>query len=293
MIADLLPEEKRADGFGIMRVIGNLAWVIGPSIGGFLAAKSYLILFILDAVMSLTTAVIVYLLIPETLPQSAEGQRSQSVLDTLVGYRLVLKDRLYVAFALASMLMLLAYQQLYSTLSVFLRDVHAIPEQGYGFLMSVNAGAVVLLQFWFTRKTRPYPPMLMMALGSLFYLIGFSMFGFVSAYPLFLFATFIVTVGEMIVVPISQALAASFAPDDMRGRYMAFYSLSWAIPSTVGAWLAGLIMDNYNPNWVWYGCGVIEALAVAGFCLLHAKMTARETARAVKDKGAAMVAFDV
>jgi MFS family permease len=65
------------------------------------------------------------------------------------------------------------------------------------------------------------------------------MFGFVSAYPLFLFATFIVTVGEMIVVPISQALAASFAPDDMRGRYMAFYSLSWAIPSTVGAWLAG------------------------------------------------------
>jgi hypothetical protein len=48
-------------------------------------------------------------------------------------------------------------------------------------------------------------------------------------------------------------------------------------------------MDNYNPNWVWYGCGVIEALAVAGFCLLHAKMTARETARAVKDKGASMV----
>jgi hypothetical protein len=140
MIADLLPEEKRADGFGIMRVIGNLAWVIGPSIGGFLAAKSYLILFILDAVMSLTTAVIVYLLIPETLPQSAEGQRSQSVLDTLVGYRLVLKDRLYVAFALASMLMLLAYQQLYSTLSVFLRDVHAIPEQGYGFLDERECG---------------------------------------------------------------------------------------------------------------------------------------------------------
>jgi MFS family permease len=40
-------------------------------------------------------------------------------------------------------------------------------------------------------------------------------------------AILIITVGEMIVMPVGQALVAHFAPEDKRGRYMAFYSLSW------------------------------------------------------------------
>ena len=38
MIADILPEKQRAEGFGILRVAGNLAWIIGPTIGGIVAA---------------------------------------------------------------------------------------------------------------------------------------------------------------------------------------------------------------------------------------------------------------
>ena len=40
IVADVLPEDKRTDGFGILRVIANLAVVIGPAIGGFLAARA-------------------------------------------------------------------------------------------------------------------------------------------------------------------------------------------------------------------------------------------------------------
>jgi MFS family permease len=39
MIADLLPEKQRAEGFGILRVAGNMAWIIGPTIGGFVANR--------------------------------------------------------------------------------------------------------------------------------------------------------------------------------------------------------------------------------------------------------------
>ena len=53
---DMLPEEKRASGFGIRRVAFNLAVVIGPVIGGFIAARSYLALFIIDAVVSAIVA---------------------------------------------------------------------------------------------------------------------------------------------------------------------------------------------------------------------------------------------
>ncbi len=73
----------------------------------------------------------------------------------------------------------------------------------------------------------------------------------------------------MIVSPFQQALVAKFAPEDMRGRYMAVHGLSWGIPSTFGPLAAGLIMDNYDPRLVWYIAGVIGLLAVAGYVWLH------------------------
>ena len=57
MIADILPENKRQEGFGILRVVGNLAWIIGPTIGGFVAGKSFLALFITDAIISCVVAI--------------------------------------------------------------------------------------------------------------------------------------------------------------------------------------------------------------------------------------------
>ncbi|MCD4699479.1 MAG: MFS transporter [Phycisphaerae bacterium] len=101
------------------------------------------------------------------------------------------------------------------------------------------------------------------------------MYVVVDGFALFLVAILLITIGEMIVMPVSQALAARFAPEDMRGRYMAFFSLSWAIPATVGPLAAGLIMDNFQPQWVWYACGILSALAIAGFLRLHSRTQKR------------------
>ena len=275
MIADLLPEEKRADGFGITRVAANLAWIAGPTIGGLLAARSFLLLFVLDAISSLITAAIVYFLVPETKPEQAEGEEHDTILATLKGYRQVATDRLFVAFVVTAMVMTVVYLQLYSSLPVYLRDVYEVPARGYGLLMSLNATTVVLLQFWITRRTNRYPPMLMMAFGSMLYMIGFTTYGFGSTFTIFLVAMLVVTFGEMIVIPDSQAQAARFAPEDMRGRYMAFFGLAWMGPSIFGHAAAGLIMDNYDPRWVWYLGGILSAVAVAGFLVLHAKTQER------------------
>ncbi len=275
MVADMLPEEQRAEGFGVLRVARNVAWIVGPTIGGFLAARSYLLLFVLDAISSLITAAIVYRLIAETMPQRPAQAGRETLGQTFRSYIRVLGDSGYMAFLVVSILMNLVYIQLYSTFSVYLRDVHGIPTQGYGLLMSMNATTVVLLQFWVTRRTKRYPPMVMMALGSALYLVGFTMFGVVSAYLLFAAAMILVTLGEMVVIPVGQALVTRFAPQDMRGRYMAVFGLSWGIPAAAGPWAAGLIMDNLNPDWVWYVGGLLSGLAVAGFLALHAQTRAR------------------
>ncbi len=210
MLIDILPEKKRSEGFGVMRVAMNLSIAIGPAIGGFIASYSYLILFIADTVTSLITALIVYL-----------------------------------------------------------RDVHGIPESGYGWLMTLNAGMVVLFQFMDTRKISRHPPMLIMALGSLLYVIGFGMYGFVSAYLMFMVAMAIITIGEMVIIPVAQAYVGEAAPEDMRGRYSGVMGFSWMIPWMIGPLLAGLIMDNGDPNWVWYRSAILGLIATLGFLWLR------------------------
>ena len=98
MVADMLPEERRAEGFGILRVVANMAWIVGPTIGGLLAARSFFSLFVMDASASLITAAIVFRLIPETRPQAREVARQESMAQTFRGYGTVLRDGGFVGF---------------------------------------------------------------------------------------------------------------------------------------------------------------------------------------------------
>ncbi len=269
MVADLLPTEKRAEGFGILRVAVNLSATIGPILGGFLATQSYMLLFIGDAVSSLITAFIVYVVIPETKPQKHDDKPEETVMKTIKGYKEVLKDWVFVLFLSVSAITVLVYMQMNSTLSVFLWDVHGFPPQGFGLLLSMNAAMVVLFQFWITRKISKYAPMKVMAVGTLFYMIGFGMYGFISTIYLFFIAMVILTVGEMIAMPIGQTAAASFAPEDKRGRYMAVYGFHWGIPRLFGIIAAGLVWHYFGPNWVWYLAGLLSLISAVGFWLLH------------------------
>ncbi|HRQ23619.1 MAG TPA: MFS transporter, partial [Anaerolineales bacterium] len=273
MMADILTEKQRQEGFGLMRVVRNLAWIIGPSIGGFVANYSFTLLFVIDAIVSCIVAVIFYKFMPETKPEHhhEENKPHESFWQTIKGYGVVLKDFAYGAFILAAILMGAVYQQMYNSLSVYLRDNHSINPQGYGFLMTTSAITVILFQFWVSRRIKHRPPFVVMAVGTLFYMIGFSMFGFVAAYWMFMSAIVVITIGEMLIMP-SQTLAANFAPEEMRGRYMAIFGLTWLLPSTFAPMLAGIILDNYNPNLLWYIGGILCAISALGFFALHLRL---------------------
>jgi len=270
MLADIVPEAKRQEAFGITRVAFNYAWIFGTALGGFIAARSFLALFVIDAVLSLLVAIILFRFLPETKPAAhSEAQKAESLLKTAAGYGIVLRDLAYMSFTLAGMIVLIVYQQQYSSLPVYLRDVHNIDSKSYGIMLSISGLEVVLFQIWISRMIRKYPPFLMMMLGAFFFMAGFSMIGFVQGFPFFALALIVATVGEMILFPTNKALAANFAPEDMRGRYMAVYDLGWTIPATFGPAAAGLILDNYNPNLLWYIGGILCAVAALGFYALH------------------------
>ena len=269
VVADLLPPEKRAEGYGIIRVIFNTAVIIAPPIAGLLITRSYLTLFIVDAVISIIATGIVLFALPETKPAAHPDAKPETMKQTFAGYGRVFKDAPFLAFVGVSVMMTLVYMNMNSTLGVFLRDFRGAPEIQYGWLLSINATIVVLFQFWTTRKLEKFQPLHMMAVGAFLYAIGFALYGFVSGFVLFLAAMIIITIGEMVVTPFQQSLVASFAPENMRGRYMAVSGLTWSIAFTVGPYFAGLILDSANPNTLWYVSGFIGILATIGFTVLN------------------------
>jgi MFS family permease len=269
VVADLLPPNKRAEGYGIIRVIFNVAVIIAPPIAALLISRSYITLFLTDAVISLISAGIVLFFLPETKPQAHAQARPETMRQTFAGYRRVFQDTSFLAFIGVSVMMTLVYMNMNSTLGVYLRDEHGITAAQYGWLISINAVIVVFFQFWVTRRLEKYKPLLMMAAGSLLYAIGFTMYGIVPTYAFFILAMIVITIGEMVVSPFQQSIVASFAPEQMRGRYMAVSGLSWSISFTVGPYFAGLMLDSANPNLLWAFCGLIGLLAAVGFVLLN------------------------
>jgi MFS family permease len=133
----------------------------------------------------------------------------------------------------------------------------------------MNALMVVAFQFLITRWTVKYAPMKMMALGTLLYMIGFGMYGFVSERYLFFVAMAILTVGEMIEIPVAQATVARFAPEDKRGRYMAAFGFHWSIPTLFGITASSFVYTYIGENWVWYIAGILCFIAIIGFWILH------------------------
>ncbi|MEJ2599127.1 MAG: MFS transporter [Anaerolineales bacterium] len=273
LVADLLPDEKRAQGFGIIRVVVNLAVTFGPLIGGLLATRSYLLLFICDAVTSVITAIFVSFALREPPHEAVSEEETQpSMAQTFRGYFDVIRDTAFLWFMAASVLMVLVYMQMNTTLAVYLRDAHGISAQGFGYILSLNAAMVVVFQFAITRRITKFRPLLVMVAGTLLYALGFAMYGFVSLYGMFLLAMAIITIGEMLVSPVGSAIVARMAPEDMRGRYMAVYGFSWVIPMAVGPLLAGLVMDNFNSAYVWYLAGILGLAAAGAYYALELRV---------------------
>lgn len=269
MVADILPPEQRTDGYGMNRVAFNLSATIGPLLGGVLAAGSYSYLFIGDAVTSAATALLVFRLLPETKPEKAEGEAEESLGQSIGGYGKVFRDTPFIMFIVVSMFLAFLYLQMHLSLPVYMRDAIGFEPRHYGYILSMNAFMVVVMQFWITRRIKKYPPMLMMALGTFLYMAGLFMFGFIKPFYLFAVAMAILTIGEMIVAPVNESVAAGFAPEDMRGRYMSIFGFSFAVPNLIAPYLVGLVMDNMDPVWVWYIVGIIGSMASIGFIWLY------------------------
>lgn len=273
MLADLIPPEKRADGYAIIRLSDNAGVAIGPSIGGFIAAASQFFAFYIAASGLFLYGLVLLFFAVETLPQYTKDIQI-SVFDQ-GSYKSVFKDISFISFVANSTLGLLANSLMWVLLPVYATQVLNIPKQMYGFLPTTNAFMIVLFQVMITRWTKRYRPLRMTALGMLFYAIGVGSVALGSNFWGLWISMIIITIGEMIIVPTGSAYVANISPEHMRGRYMGIYSLTWSLSIGIGPLLGGILSDNYGPSATWIGGLVIGLTSMSLFFVIERIFTNR------------------
>ncbi len=259
MVADMVKPDERTSAFAVIRTISNFAIAIGPAIFGVLIARSHAAAYFISIIINILVLVPLVFIIRETLPEKTVTTRIST------GYGAILRDRPFVIFIAVFTLIEIAIALVFNLLAVYTKENFNIPENQFGQILAINALMVVFLQFGVTRITRKYRPLFIMSLGSLFYTVGLIGFGVSSLLPHFMIAIVIMTFGELMVSPTSNALVANMAPSDKRARYMGIYSLTYTFGTGIGPVAGGILSDSFGPSAIWYGGAFTALLAAVGF----------------------------
>lgn len=274
MLADLIPPEKRADGYAIIRLSDNAGVAIGPSIGGFIAAASQFLAFYIAASGLFLYGLVLLFFAVETLPQHVNEIQLTDY--SLGAYKKVFKDIPFISFVANSIFGLIANSLMWVLLPVYATQVLNIPKQMYGFIPTTNAFMIVLFQVGITRLTKRHRPLRMTALGMFFYAIGVGSVAFGSSFWGIWVSMIIITIGEMIIVPTGSAYVANVSPEHMRGRYMGIYSLTWSLSIGIGPLFGGILSDNFGPPATWIGGFMIGLSSMVLFFVMERVFSNKE-----------------
>jgi MFS family permease len=263
LIADLTPAGERVTAYAVYRLAVNAGVAAGPAVAGFVAERSFLLLFVGDAITSAVYGLIAVFFLPPDRERVQERRRNASAVaaggQSPHWMRTILRDRAFVGFLLPSAMIALVIHQGYATLPL---HVHAegYSSSVYGLLMSVNGILIITLELWLTGLTRRIPARVAIALGMLLSGIGFGATGWAHAVPALVASVVIWTFGEMCLSPVAAAYVADLAPEELRGRYQGAFAMTFSM-GLVLAPIVGTTLLGIEPKLLWGACLAVGALA--------------------------------
>jgi MFS family permease len=259
VIADVVPIGGRVRAFGLLYWAVNLGVAIGLVLAGLLATVSYALLFVGDGLTSLVFAWVVWRFVPETRPAG----RVETVPETLHGLVRPLRDRVYLPFLLLHVALATIFFQFQLALPVDMAE-HGVSPAGYGLLMALNGGIIVVLQPVASRRIASLPAAPVLAAGCALIGLGFGMNAFHHTVGWYALGIVVWTLGEIAYLPVVSTIPADLAPEALRGRYQGAYSLSWSLAAFAAPALGAWGLGRLGARGVWLACLAGGLLAAAG-----------------------------
>ncbi|MFD5703131.1 MDR family MFS transporter [Streptomyces lasiicapitis] len=260
MMADIVRPEDRVRAFSLNYWAINLGFAVSAAGAGFIASYSYLAGFLIEAVMTLVCAIVVYVKLPESRPQptAAAGEADD------VGMRTVLRDGRFMGVVGLSFLVALIFQQGSVGLPVAMGEAGFSPSD-YGVAIAVNGVMIVVLQIPVTRFIEHRDPQRLLVLSSLVAGIGFGLTAFAGSVGVFMLTVMVWTLAEIVNAPTQTGLVVRLSPTHGRGRYQGMYTMSWAVAALVAPLMSGLLIDRLGAEWLWGFCALVGTVAALGY----------------------------
>ena len=262
MLADFTPPARRSEAYGISRTANNAGMVAGPLIAALLlgAGLGYRALFASGGLVCAVFLVLVLAFLKESRPAGAVARAP-----TGGGYRVVLRDRRFLALCAIALLPLYGFGQIYITLPVLLRESVGVSPAQWGLLAALYAGAGVLFQYPIVRRTRGLDKLALLSLASACLGVGLAGAAFAPKGLATAACVLLISAGSMLLVPIAPALVSQMAPLELRGRYMGAWTLVWMTGVALAPIFGGLALDHL---------GRAAYLVILAACLLGALLFA-------------------
>lgn len=236
LMADVSRPEQRLRIFNLRYVAINVGMVVGPVIG------SYLYYLVSTQVFLYTGAVYaVYLFFLFRISSKYRrdtGRRDGERIRFSQCLGVIRRDQALGCFVLAGILFFTVYAQIDSSLPIFLAQLEK--SQLYPALLAINAGIVVLFQYFVSRWTEKKSILTSLLVGCCFVILGFFSFAAGEEHSAFITGIILITFGEILIFPVSSLFIDRLADDRMRGIYYGanqFSQMGLFLGPLVGGWL--------------------------------------------------------
>lgn len=240
--------ENKTRSVTLIRLAINLGFSAGPAVGGIIiTTMGYSGLFWVDGI----TCILATLLLIKVL-----NPKKAKTLDNIINEhpKSALKDKPYWLFFVAMALFGVIFLQYFSTMPLYYKDVHLLTELEIGLLMGMNGFIIFLLEMplikWLENST--FTRVGLMIFGAL--LVGGSFIVLIMTHwiGVLIFGMLLMTIGEMIVFPFSNAFAMERGKRGKLGEYMALYTVSFSISHVFGhnAGMQMIAKFGFDNTWV-------------------------------------------
>jgi MFS family permease len=256
LLTDLVPEDKRAIAFALMRLAINAGFAAGPAVAGLLFTRAPMLIFYGDAFSTLVFAGLSFAMLPHGLRTVAGRITSPKVIWQSWREALsdMLRNRPFVFLILSTLLMEIAFVQAFNVLAITTTG-RGLSAAQYGVVMALNGVLIIFLEIPLNQWVRRFDLRRVLVIGIILVAAGCASFGAMRTQQGFFIGMTLFTLGEMLALPISMSYASTLAPKAYRGRYFGLRGIVWATAGLMGSsgvWFYGKLGDHW-----WYIAGGI------------------------------------
>ncbi|OEJ98890.1 MFS transporter [Flavivirga aquatica] len=250
--------ENKTRSVTLIRLAINLGFSAGPAIGGIIITTlSYGGLFWVDGITCIVaTLVLINVLNPKTT-KTLDDVKTENP-------KSAYQDKAFLIFLMAMVLFGIVFLQYFSTMPLYYKDVHHLTELEIGIILGMNGFIIFALEMplikWLENTT--YTKSGLILFGALLTGLSFIILNTTSWTGILITGMLLMTFGEMIAFPFSNAFAMDRAKKGNQGEYMALYSIAFSIAHIFGH-NAGMRMVNYfGFDNTWYVITLLAALCI-------------------------------